>query len=145
MLAFERLFRRFGYAFGFAGLFTAMFNFEGAVYGIPFVTFIVGTVLFIFSRRVQAEFLRHIHFEHNGSDLVDRLLNKLCGGKEHREYIVWQALYTFGAFIILLAAAVDLKVEWPLKIKVLLTLSFIIWFAVTRFFDPKTKPNYYMK
>lgn len=141
MLAFERLFRRFGYAFGFAGLFTAMFDFEGTFYGIPLITFITGAVFFITSWRVQEEFLRYIHFENDGTDLIDRLLDKICGGKKHREYIIWQALYTFGAFIMLLAAAVDLKIQWPLKMKVMVIVSFIIWFAVTRFFDPKAKPT----
>ncbi len=140
MLAIERLFRRFGYAFGFAGLFTAMFNFEGTFYGVPFITFIVGAVLFLSSWRVQKEVLRHIQFENEGTDLVDRLLSKLCKGKKHREHMIWQALYTFGAFIVLLAAAEDLHIEWPLKIKGIVIAGFIIWFIVTRLFDQKINP-----
>lgn len=145
MLVFERLFRRFGYTFGFAGLFTAMFRFEGEFYGIPLITFIVGAVLFISSWRVQAEFHRHIQFKNDGSDLVDRLLYKLCGGKKHREHIIWQTLYTFGAFIMLLAAAVDLEVKWTLETKVVVVTCFILWFAFTRFFDPRAKPDYYQE
>ncbi len=140
MLVIERLFRRFGYTFGFAGLFTAMFHFEGAFYGVPFIAFIVGSVLFLSSWRVQEEFLRCIRFENNGTDFVDRLLDKLCKGKKHREHIIWQALYTFGAFIMLLAAAEDLHIDWPLKIKVMVIAGFTIWFAVTRLFDPQAWP-----
>ena len=143
MLTLERLFRRFGYSFGFAGLFTAMYDFDAMLYGIPLIAYILGAVLFISSWRVQKEFMRHVRFEDDKVGWVERLFYKLCGEKKHREHIVWQACYTFGATIILMAAATDLNVEWPFAAKVLTVLCLIGLFVVTRLFDPKAKQDYY--
>ena len=143
MLTLEGLFRRFGYSFGFAGLFTAMYEFEIVLYGIPLIAYVLGAVLFVSSWRIQKEFMHHVRLEDDETDWAERLLHKLCGGQKHREHIIWQACYTFGAAIMLLAAGTDLDVEWPLRTKVLAVLCLIGLFAITRFFDPKAKPDYY--
>ena len=145
MLILEGLFRRFGYSFGFAGLFTAMYEFEIVLYGIPLIAYVLGAVLFVSSWRIQKEFMRHVRFEDDETDWVERLFHKLCGGRKHREHVIWQACYTFGAAIMLLAAGTDLELAWPVGAKVLVVLCLIGLFAIARFFDPKAKPDYYAK
>ncbi|MGM9949670.1 MAG: hypothetical protein ACI33P_06065, partial [Lysinibacillus sp.] len=145
MLTLEGLFRRFGYSFGFAGLFTAMYDFEAVLYGVPVIAYVLGAVLFISSWRVQKEFLYHVRFEDDEAGWVERLVRKLCGEERHREHIVWQACYTFGAAIMLMAAGTDLDVEWPVGTKMMAVLCLIGLFAATRLFDPKAKPDYYAK
>ena len=89
MLAVERLFRRFGYSFGFAGLFVALFEFKQLYLGIPVIAYVLGAVLFICSWQVEKEVRRHILFEEDGDDLVVKLLWIISGRKLHRNYIIW--------------------------------------------------------
>ena len=143
MLAFERLFRRFGYSFGFAWLFVALFDFQQLYLGIPIIGYILGIVLFICSWQVEKEVRRHILFEEDADDLVEKLLWKISGHKKHRKYMIWQALFTFGAALTLIAAFIDLNIVFPFYINVCIVLCVILLFAITRFFDPKTRPEYY--
>lgn len=143
MLAIERLFRRFGYSFGFAGLFVALFEFKQMYLGIPVVGYVLGAVLFICSWQVEKEVRRHISFEENDDDFVEKLLWKISGRKKHRKYIIWQALFTFGAALTLIAALSDLNIALHFYIRVCIVLGVVLLFAIARFFDPKTRPEYY--
>ena len=86
---------------------------------------------------------RHIRFEEDADDLVEKLLWKISGRKKHRKYIIWQGLFTFGAALTLIAALIDLNIVFPFYIRVCMVLSVVLLFAITRFFDPKTRPEYY--
>lgn len=143
MLAVERLFRRFSYSFGFAGLFVALFEFKQMYLGIPVIGYVLGTVLFICSWQVEKEVRRHILFEENTDDLVEKLLWEISGRKKHRKYSIWQALFTFGAALTLMAAFSDLNITLPFYVRVCIVLGVVLLFAITRFFDPKTRPEYY--
>ena len=143
MLAVERLFRRFGYSFGFAGLFVALFEFKQMYLGIPIIGYVLGAVLFICSWQVEKEVQRHIRFEEDADDLVEKLLWKISGRKKHRKYIIWQALFTFGAALTLIAALIDLNIVLPFYMRVYLALGVVLLFVITRLFDPKTRPEYY--
>mgnify|MGYP003390725081 FL=1 len=143
MLAIERLFRRFGYSFGFAWLFVALFEFKQMYFGIPVVGYILGAVLFICSWQVEKEVRRHILFEENSDDLVEKMLWKISGRKKYRKYIIWQGLFTFGAALTLIAALIDLNIVLPFYVRVCMVLGVVLLFAITRFFDPKTRPEYY--
>ena len=143
MLAVERLFRRFGYSFGFAWLFIALFDFKQMYLGIPIIGYVLGAVLFICSWQVEKEVQRHIRFEEDADDLVEKLLWKISGRKKHRKHIIWQGLFTFGAALTLIAALIDLNIVLPFYVRVCMVLSVVLLFAITRFFDPKTRPEYY--
>ena len=143
MLTIERLFRRFGYSFGFAGLFVALFEFKQMYLGIPMIGYVLGTVLFICSWQIEKEVRRHILFEEDADDLVEKLIWKISGRKKHRKYIIWQALFTFGAALTLLAALIDLNIVLPFYMRAYLVLGVVLLFVITRFFDPKTRSEYY--
>ena len=143
MLAVERLFRRFGYSFGFAWLFIALFDFKQMYLGIPIIGYVLGAVLFICSWQVEKEVQRHIRFEEDADDLVEKLIWKISGRKKHRKYIIWQGLFTFGAALTLIAAFIDLNIVLPFYVIVCTVLGVVLLFAITRFFDPKTRPEYY--
>ena len=143
MLAVERLFRRFGYSFGFAWLFVALFEFKQMYLGIPIIGYVLGAVLFICSWQVEKEVQHHIRFEEDAGDLVEKLLWKISGRKKHRKYIIWQGLFTFGAALTLIAAFIDLNIVLPFYVIVCMVLGVVLLFAITRFFDPKTRPEYY--
>lgn len=143
MLAVERLFRRFGYSFGFAWLFIALFDFKQMYLGIPIIGYVLGAVLFICSWQVEKEVQRHIRFEEDADDLVEKLLWKISGRKKYRKYIIWQGLFTFGAALTLIAALIDLNIVLPFCVRVCMVLGVVLLFAITRFFDPKTRPEYY--
>lgn len=143
MLEVERLFRRFGYSFGFAGLFVALFKFKQMYLGIPIIGYILGAVLFICSWQIEKEVRRHILFKENADDVVEKFIWKISGRKKHRKYIIWQALFTFGSALTLIAALIDLNIVLPFYMRVCLVLSVVLLFAITRLFDPKTRPEYY--
>ena len=143
MLAVERLFRRFGYSFGFAGLFVALFEFKQLYLGIPIIGYVLGAILFICSWQVEKEVRRHILFEEDANDLVERFLWRISGRKKHRKYIIWQALFTFGATLTLIAALNDLNVVLPFYVKLCMVLGVVLLFAITRLVDPKTRPEHY--
>ena len=143
MLAIERLFRRFGYSFGFAGLFVALFEFKQMHFGIPIIGYVLGTVLFICSWQIEKEVRRHILFEENADDVVEKFIWKISGCKKHRKHMIWQALFTFGAALTLIAALIDLNIVLPFYMRVCLVLGVVLLFVITRFFDPKTRPEYY--
>ena len=97
MLAVERLFRRFGYSFGFAWLFVALFEFKQMYLGIPIIGYVLGAVLFICSWQVEKEVRRHIRFEEDADDLVEKLLWKISGRKKHRKYhYLARVIYVWG-------------------------------------------------
>ena len=143
MLVVERLFRRFGYSFGFAWLFVALFEFKQLYLGIPIIGYILGAVLFICSWQAEKEVRRHIVFEEDADDLVEKLLREISGRKKHIKYIIWQALFTFGAALTLIAALIDLNIGLSVYVRLGIVLGVIFLFAITRFFDPKTRPEYY--
>ena len=143
MLAVERLFRRFGYSFGFAWLFVALFEFKQMYLGIPIIGYVLGAVLFICSWQIEKEVRRHILFKENADDVVEKLIWKISGRKKHRKYIIWQALFTFGAALTLIAALIDLNIVLPFYMRVYLALGVVLLFVITRLFDPKTRPEYY--
>ena len=143
MLAVERLFRRFGYSFGFAGLFVALFEFKQLYLGVPIIGYVLGAILFICSWQVEKEVRRHILFEEDANDLVERLLWKISGRKKHRKYIIWQALFTFGATLTVIAALNDLNIVLPFYVKIYIVLGVVLLFAIARLFDPKTRPEHY--
>lgn len=143
MLAVERLFRRFGYSFGFAGLFVALFEFKQMYLGIPIIGYVLGTVLFICSWQIEKEVRRHILFEEDADDIVEKLIWKISGRKKHGKYIIWQALFTFGAALTLIAALIDLNIVLPFYMRFYLALGVVLLFVITRFFDPKTRSEHY--
>ena len=143
MLAVESLFRRFGYSFGFAGLFVALFEFKQLYLGIPIIGYVLGAILFICSWQVEKEVRRHILFEEEANDLVERLLWKISGHKKHRKYIIWQSLFTFGAILTVIAALNDLNIMLPFYVKLCIVLGVVLLFAIARLFDPKTRPEHY--
>ena len=111
--------------------------------GIPMIGYVLGAVLFICSWQIEKEVRRHILFEEDADDIVEKLIWKISGHKKHRKYIIWQALFTFGAALTLLAALIDLNIVLPFYMRVYLALGVVLLFVITRFFDPKTRPEYY--
>ena len=72
-------------------------------------------------------------FEEDADDLVEKLLWKISGRQKHRKYIIWQALFTFGAALTLIAAFSDLNIVFPFYVRSLygaLHSSFVCYYTL---------------